>query len=57
MVEHIVRLEGQELVPTGQWCYISLIPALVKERQIDFCEFKDSMVYRVTFGSDSHRKT
>ena len=26
-----------------------LIPALWRQRQVDLCEFKDSLVYRVTY--------
>ena len=26
-----------------------LIPALWRQRQVDLCEFKDSLVYRVSF--------
>ena len=30
------------------WCML-LIPALQRERQVNLCEFKDSLVYRANF--------
>ena len=32
----------------GWWCHKPLIPALVRQRQVDICEFKVSLVYRVS---------
>nr|XP_048293660.1 complex III assembly factor LYRM7 isoform X1 [Myodes glareolus] len=31
----------------GQWWSMPLIPALGRQRQVDLCEFKTSLVYRV----------
>ena len=34
-----------------------LIPALRKQRQVDLCEFEDSLVYKVTARALLHRET
>jgi hypothetical protein len=31
------------------WRYITLIPALKRQWQMDLCEFKTSLVYRASF--------
>ena len=43
-----VRKEAQ----IGQWWHTPLIPALGRQRQLDLCEFKASLVFRavVEFG-------
>ena len=38
---------------TRQWWHTPLIPALGKERQTDFCEFKASLVYRASSRTGS----
>ena len=37
----------------GQWWYVPLIPALLRQRQMDLCEFKASLVYRVSSRTGS----
>jgi hypothetical protein len=32
----------------GQWWCMPLIPAFGRQRQVDLCEFKTNLVYRVT---------
>ena len=33
---------------TGLWWSMPLIPALGRQRQVDLCEFKSNLVYRVS---------
>jgi hypothetical protein len=35
-------------VMLGQWWFMSLIPALGRQRQVDLCGFKASLVYRAS---------
>ena len=33
-------------VLVGKWRHTTLIPALVRQRKADLCEFEDSMIYK-----------
>ena len=50
-----VRKEAQ----IGQWWHTPLIPALGRQRQLDLCEFKASLVFRASSrtGSKATEKT
>ena len=41
-----------------QWCSTALVPALWRQRQVDFCEFKASLVYNASSRTDkaTHRE-
>jgi len=35
-------------ISAGHWWYMTLIPALRRQRQVELCEFEASLVYRVS---------
>lgn len=41
----------------GWWKYTPLIPALRRQRQLDFCELETSLVYRARQPGRFHRET
>ena len=43
---HVI-LDFMHSVSSKAWCYTLLIPALGKQKQTDFCEFKSWLVYIV----------